>query len=147
MRSLLFLENFVYNTSMQLNSQIKLSVEVVHSVEVKFLSRFKEVQYVLQSKYEELRYLNYDSISVKIIWEYCVEKKWRKKDVQQMPIHEMVSDIFRIAASDLIHYIQISEQKSIQNGLVAIDDEEMEMLMGKKSAKHASVVNENDKSI
>lgn len=124
-------------------------------MDVKFQSRFQEVQYVLQSKYEELRYLNYDSISIHIIWAYCVEKKWRKKNVQQMPIHEMVSDIFRISASDLISYIQISEQANIEkatpvgffNGLVTLEPEEMELLLGKKSLNHAEIANENDKSI
>lgn len=102
-------------------------------MEVKFRRRFNEVQYVLQSKYEELRYLNYDSITVKIIWEYCVEKKWRKKDIESIPIHVMVSDIFRVSASDLISYIQIAEQIQLQNGLVRIEPEEMEMLLGKKT--------------
>ena len=104
-------------------------------MDIKFPNRFKEVHYVLQSKVEELRYLNYTSITDQKVWEYCVEKKWRKKDVESLPIHEMVSDIFRVSASDLINYIQISDQINRQSGLAHINLDELEMLLGKKNIK------------
>lgn len=113
----------------------------------KFQKRFNEVQFVIQSKCEELRYLNYDSISVKTIWEYCVKKKWRKKDIDQIPIHQMVSDIFSLSASDVISYIQISEQMKVQDGFMSLEPEEMEMLLSKKVWNGIEIGLENNESI
>lgn len=116
-------------------------------MDVRFPERFREVRYVLQSKYEELRYLNYNSITVKKIWEFCVEKKWRKKDVQQMPLHQLVSDIFRISGSEIISYIQISDQQQMQGSFAPINLDEVEMLIGRKTTKNEEIANDFSDSI
>lgn len=99
-------------------------------MEVQYRDKYLAVEYVLNSKREELLYLNYVGITNEKIWEYCVEKRWRKKDVTSIPLHEMVSEIFKINPSDMLSYIQLAQQRELQNGLVPINIEELEMLLG-----------------
>ena len=116
-------------------------------MEVKFKDKFLQVEYVLNSKREELLYLNYNSLTNEKIWEYCVEKRWRKRDIASIPMHEMVSDIFKIHASDMISYIQIAQHRELQNGLSPINLEELEMLLGPTSLKKENEMtgkNDND---
>lgn len=90
---------------------------------------YNKVQLVLQSKIDEFKYFNYDAITIAQLWEYCVEKKWRKKKIEEIPLHDIVSTIFSITHSEVINHSQVKEFK-MNPTLVEINMEEFEELLG-----------------
>ena len=91
---------------------------------------YSQLQIVLQSKIEEFNFLNYDTITPEQLWDYCVNKKWRKKNVEELGLHELVSTIFSVTPSEVFTHLNIMESNVVQNGLVAIDLDELEELLG-----------------
>lgn len=101
---------------------------------VPYESLYNKVDIVLQSKLEEFQFYEYDAITMEQLWAYCVEKKWRKKVIEELPLYEIVSTIFSITPSDLLNYVQVKSLQSY-DGLVEINMEELEELLGPKSLK------------
>lgn len=93
---------------------------------------FNEVQLVLQSKIDEFKYFKYDVITIRELWDYCIEKKWRKMKVEEIPLHDIVSTIFSISASEVLGHSQIKQFKENQT-LVEINMEEFQELLGIKN--------------
>ena len=100
-------------------------------VMIQFEPLFKQVLPVLQSKLEEMRYYNYDGFTVEDLWNYCVEKKWRKKNVLELPLYEVVSDIYSIKSSDIVNFLQI-QQFNTTNWFSDISQEELHELLKPK---------------
>lgn len=92
---------------------------------------YEKVQIVLQSKLEEFRFYQYDAITIEQLWQYCVEKKWRKQVIEEIPLHEMVSSIFSITPSEILNYVQIKSLQS-NDGMVELNMEDLEELLGLK---------------
>ena len=92
---------------------------------------FNKVQLVLESKIDEFKYFKYDVITIMELWEYCVEKKWRKMKIEEIPLHDIVSTIFSITPSEVLGYSQIKEFK-VNQTLVEINMEEFQVLLGIK---------------
>ncbi len=95
---------------------------------------YNKVDIILQSKLEEFHLYEYDAITMEQLWAYCVEKKWRKKVIEELPLYEIVSTIFSITPSELLNYEQVSNLKSF-DGLVEINMEELEELLGTSKVK------------
>lgn len=70
-----------------------------------------QVVLALQSKLEEFRLLDYDSISEDELWEYMVKKKW-KKEREEVKLHEVIQDILTVKVSDYISYATVEAYKS-----------------------------------
>lgn len=89
---------------------------------------YEQVQLVIYSKIEEFKYYGYNSISKEELWQYCIEKKWRKKNVDEIPLYEVVATIFSVTPSDIISYSQIQgmKQSTTESG---ISQDEMVMLL------------------
>lgn len=87
---------------------------------------------MLQSKIDECQYLNYPTITKEQLWDFCVEKKWRKKNVDELRMYELVSTIFAVTPSEIISYFN---QNSIAaaSSLAEIDPDELEMLIGPRN--------------
>ncbi|MGE7021084.1 post-transcriptional regulator [Solibacillus cecembensis] len=79
---------------------------------VPYESLFKEVQIVINNKIEEFQYFGYDAITKEDLWTYCIEKKWRKKDINELRLHEVVATIFTVTSSELINYAQVKGLKA-----------------------------------
>jgi hypothetical protein len=89
---------------------------------------YKHVEPVLDSKIDEFRYYEYNAISKKDLWQYCVDKKWRKQNVEALHLHEVVATIYSVSSSELVNYAQISDMKQQQLN-THISQEELELLL------------------
>ena len=98
---------------------------------VPYESLYKKVQIVLQSKLEEFQLYQYDAITIEQLWMYCIEKKWRKKAIEELPLHVVVSAIFSVTPSEILNYAQIKDLKSIDE-MMELSREELEELLGTK---------------
>lgn len=70
---------------------------------------FRKVLPVLQSKLEEMKFNGYEGIRLEDLWNYCLQKKWRKKNMDEIRIHEVVSTIFSLSASEIVNHLQIQQ--------------------------------------
>ncbi|WP_431027318.1 post-transcriptional regulator [Lysinibacillus sp. LZ02] len=98
---------------------------------VPYESLYRKMQLVLQSKLEEFELYEYDAITMEQLWQYCVEKKWRKKVVEELPLHVVVSTIFSITPSELLNHVQIKELQ-FNDGIIDLNAEDLEALLGPK---------------
>ena len=101
---------------------------------VPYESLYRKVQIVLQSKLEEFQLYQYDAITIEQLWMYCVEKKWRKQVIEELPLHVVISAIFSVTPSELLNYAQVEGLKSM-DGIVELSTEELEELLGTKKNK------------
>lgn len=76
------------------------------------LEHYKEyVMPFIISKKEEFELLGYDKIDQNQIWNHLKMKKW-KKNCEDLPLHQVVSDILHVSISDFMNFIQIESYKS-----------------------------------
>jgi hypothetical protein len=89
---------------------------------------FDNVQLVLKMKLEEFHQQNYNDFTIEDIWHYCVTKKWKKKNIQEIHIHEIVATIFSVKPSDMLSQVHIHELHQTQLN-ISLDLEELNMLL------------------
>ena len=68
------------------------------------------------------------------IWTFCVQKKWRKKDVRLMRTYEIANDILRISPAEFMTFTQIEEQRD-SDWFSDLNSEELKMLLDRKKDK------------
>lgn len=74
---------------------------------------FHHVLPALETKMSEFRYYQYNAITVDDLWHYCVRKKWRKKQLEQVRLHEMIATIMNVSPSEIVSYSQIHALQSV----------------------------------
>lgn len=74
--------------------------------------KYEQVLPALESKCSEFMHLQYETFTPEALWEYCLKKVWKKKDIGGMRLHEMVSDIMDLTASDFVAYHQVEAFKT-----------------------------------
>jgi len=79
---------------------------------IQFERLYKEVLPVLQSKLEEIKYYEYDGITVEDIWNFCIKKKWKKKQIENLRLYEIVEGIYSVKPSEIVSYFQIQQFRS-----------------------------------
>lgn len=89
---------------------------------------FNKVLPVLESKMEEIKIHGYERITIEDIWNYCIQKKWRKKNIDEMQIHEVVETIFSLQASEIVSYFQI-QQFQTTNWFSELHQDELKELL------------------
>lgn len=95
-----------------------------------FQSLYDKVLIVLDSKIEEFKYYGYKEITKHELWSYCINKKWRKANIEQLRLYEVVETIYHVSASEMMNYLQVTKLKEQQSQpLVIISQEEMEFLL------------------
>ena len=99
---------------------------------VPYESLYRKVQIVLQSKLEEFQLYEYDAITSEQLWMYCIEKKWRKQVIEELPLHVIVSAIFSVTPSEILNYAQVKDLKSMDE-IVELSMEDLEELLGPKN--------------
>ncbi|MCM3720708.1 MULTISPECIES: post-transcriptional regulator [Solibacillus] len=92
-------------------------------MQIPFFSLYEKVQLILTNKIEEFHYYGYDSITEQDLWKYCIDKVWRKRDVQNMRLHELTAGIFRATASEVLSYMQIKDFKRNELNLKLSNEE------------------------
>ena len=73
----------------------------------------REVQLVLQSKLEEFSLLGYEQVSENELWNFLLQKKWRKINEPKL-IHEIVADIMSIKVGEFFNYATIEAFKDAE---------------------------------
>ena len=81
---------------------------------IRFKHLYNQVNLVILSKIEEFRYYGYYAITEQQLWNFCLDKKWHKKEVEQLHLHEIVATIYETKASDIMNYEQIRGLRSTQ---------------------------------
>lgn len=76
---------------------------------IQYEKLFQKVLPVLQSKLEEIEYYQYDSITVEDIWNFCIQKKWRKQNIEDIRLHQLVETIFSVTPSEIVSHFQIQQ--------------------------------------
>lgn len=95
-------------------------------------SLYQKVQIVIDNKMEEFKYFGYEAITKEDLWTYCIEKKWRKKNIDTLRLHEVVATIFSVTSSELVNYAQV--KGLVENTFqVEISEEELNLLFHKKT--------------
>lgn len=89
---------------------------------------FRKVLPVLQSKLEEIKYYEYDSITLEDIWSFCIQKKWRKLKVEDIRLHQLVETIFSVQPSEIVSHFQIQQFRE-ENWFDELSKEELKYLL------------------
>lgn len=95
---------------------------------VPFENLYNHVEMVLTSKIEEFRYCGYNAITQEELWTYCIEKKWRKKEIEQLHLYEIVATIYTVVASEVLSHMQIKDFRKNELS-VEISIDELEQLL------------------
>lgn len=103
-----------------------------------YAERFDVVLPALESKCEEFHHYDYDTCTPEELWQYCIKKKWRKKDIGEMRLHEMVNDIMEMTASDFVAYHQVEGLKG-DNWFSSMKKDDLEQLLRPSSKKRDSI--------
>src|SRR5699024_3464833 len=80
----------------------------------KFTDQYDVVLPALESKCSEFRFYQYATVTPKDLWKYCTDKKWKKRDIGDMRLHEMVNDILALSPAEYLSYYQIEGFKKDQ---------------------------------
>ncbi|MEY9975346.1 post-transcriptional regulator [Lysinibacillus sp. RC79] len=90
---------------------------------------FEKIRPAIDSKIEEFKHYQYDAITAEELWRYCVEKKWRRKNIDQLRLHEIIATIFAVSPSDIVSFNQV---EFLQNNdwFTELNTEELKMLLG-----------------
>lgn len=89
---------------------------------------FTHVLPAIESKRNEFVVYQYDTVTEKDIWKYCVTKKWRKKDVASLPLYEIINDILTISPAEYMTFEQIENQRT-SNWFSEVNQEELQLLL------------------
>lgn len=95
---------------------------------LQFEQRFIQVLPAVESKKNEFHLYGYSTVTEEEIWTYCIRKKWRKKDVGSMKLHEIVNSIFQITPAEFMTYTQIEEQRG-SDWFSDLNSEELQILL------------------
>lgn len=90
---------------------------------------FEKIRPAIDSKMEEFKHYQYNAITAEELWRYCVEKKWRRKNIEQLRIHEIIATIFAVSPSDIVSFNQVEFLQS-NDWFTELNTEELKMLLG-----------------
>lgn len=98
---------------------------------IEYKDLYEKAYYVLTSKKEELLLYGYDAVTTESIWTICIQKVWRNEQIDDLPFHRIINDIFKISPAAFMTYSQIEEQRNVDL-LADLNREELDVLLGKK---------------
>ncbi|MDF2558439.1 MAG: post-transcriptional regulator [Bacillales bacterium] len=64
------------------------------------------VHSILESKKREFTILGYESVNEDLLWQYLIEKKWRRVK-EPYRLHQVVADIYTIRPNDFMNYATV----------------------------------------
>lgn len=101
---------------------------------IQFEEIFNHALPAIKSKKSELRLYGYTTVTEKDIWTFCVKKKWRKKDVASMRIHEVVNSILKLTPAEFMTYTQIEEQRD-SDWFSDLNSDELQLLLSPRKSE------------
>lgn len=96
---------------------------------INFEQIFKDMLPALESKRSEFYLYGYTTVTREDIWRYCLQKVWRKKHVEEIPIHQIVNDILQISPAAFMTFTQIEAQRDT-DWFSDLNSDELQMLLG-----------------
>ncbi|MGE7111392.1 post-transcriptional regulator [Lysinibacillus sp. NPDC047702] len=96
---------------------------------VQYEQLFEKIRPAIDSKIGEFQHFQYDAITAEELWRYCIEKKWRKKNIEQLRLHQIIATIFSVSPSDIVSFNQVEFLQS-NNWFSELNAEELKMLLG-----------------
>lgn len=105
---------------------------------IKFTDQYDTVLPALESKCAEFHYFQYDTFTPEDLWNYCIQKKWKKRDVGEMRLHEMVNDIMEMTASEFVAYHQVEGLRG-GNWFSDMKHDDLEQLLRPSPKKPTSI--------
>lgn len=99
------------------------------TVNMQYAKLYTEILPAIEAKMEEFKYYQYDTITAEELWRYCVEKKWRKKNVEQLHLYEIIATVFEVTPSDIVSFNQV-EFLQKDNWFSDLNAEELKSLLG-----------------
>jgi hypothetical protein len=114
---------------------------------VKYEVLFQLVRPALESKIHEFRLYNYNSVKEADIWHYCINKKWRKRDILEMRVSEMVNDVLAVSPAQFMTHTQIEDYKT-SNWFSELNESSLQELLNPsvKSVKPVHALPESSES-
>jgi len=70
----------------------------------------------------------YTEITMEEMWNYCIKKKWKKRQVEDIPIYEIVATIYSLTPSEIVSQAHINELYKTDLNL-GINLEELNLLL------------------
>ena len=70
----------------------------------------------------------YTEITMEEMWNYCMKKKWKKRQIEDIPIYEIVATIYSLTPSEIVSQAHINELYKTDLNL-GIDLEELNLLL------------------
>ncbi|MDN4607114.1 post-transcriptional regulator [Sporosarcina highlanderae] len=99
---------------------------------IRFEEKFNHALPAIESKREEFRLYGYPTVTNEEIWKFCIRRKWRKKNIEEMPIHEIVNSILRLTSAEFMTFTQIEEQRDA-NWFSDLNSDELQLLLSPKT--------------
>ena len=96
---------------------------------MKYAQLYEKVLPAIEAKMEEMKHYEYDTITAEELWRYCVEKKWRKENIDDLHLYEILATIFDVTPSDIVSFNQV-EFLQQDNWFADINTEELKSLLG-----------------
>jgi len=90
---------------------------------------FEKIRPAIDSKIEEFKHYQYDAITAEELWRYCIEKKWRRKNIEHLRLHEIIATIFAVSPSDIVSFNQVEFLQS-NDWFTDLNTEELKTLLG-----------------
>lgn len=100
-------------------------------MEIKHEQLFDHVSPAIESKRNEFHYYGYTTVTSADIWKYCVQKKWRKRNIPEMGIHELTNDVMEVTPAEYMTYTQIEEQRG-SDWFSDLNSDELQLLLSPK---------------
>ena len=92
------------------------------------LELYDHVMPALESKKSEFHVYQYTSVTEADIWNYCMKKKWKNKDVKEMRMYEIVNDILSTSPAKYMTHTQIEESRT-SNWFSQLNQDELQVLL------------------
>ena len=70
----------------------------------------------------------YTEITMEEMWNYCIKKKWKKRQIEDIPIYEIVATIYSLTPSEIVSQAHINELYKTNLNL-GINLEELNLLL------------------
>ena len=70
----------------------------------------------------------YTEITMEEMWNYCIKKKWKKRQIEDIPIYEIVATIYSLTPSEIVSQAHINELYKTDLNL-GINLEELNLLL------------------
>jgi hypothetical protein len=82
------------------------------------------VEPAMRSKMEEFRLFGYEEVTEEIVWQFLLQKKWKKRSIEELKLYELVNDILAVKISEVMNFMtmEVFKNDRAKKGLEDISD-------------------------